>query len=186
LHTTNQIKEVDHLYSSYLYRRAIADYELTLSPAGFREETLHTYTIKRDGAKVLIDPRAITYHFPGLKGGIRSYPPEFYEQDEKIFQIRLLEWGVRGDPVKICVLDCGKGDHVVFKPLISELKNKYGKLLIASCYPDVFADDDVEQITIEEAKMRYGNLDRWNIYRWGIDHQWTASIQNAFRQMYNL
>lgn len=181
-----RIQEVDHLYSSYLYRRGIAKYELGLSPAGFREETLHTFAIKRAGYKVLLEPRAVTYHFPGQTGGIRSYPPEFYEADEKLFQAQLAEWGVHAEPVKIIIGDFGKGDSVILKSLIPDLKRKYKKLLFATCYPEIFYNDDIEQISISEAKQRFGNLERWNLYKFCIDNNWTESLEKAMRKMYDI
>lgn len=180
------IQEVDHLYSSYLYRRGVAKYELGLSPAGFREETLHTFAIKRAGCKILLEPRAVTHHFPGQTGGIRSYPPEYYEADEKLFHAQLTEWGVHSEPVKICILDNGIGDHVIFKSIIPDLKKRYDKLLIASCYPELFADDHVDQISISEARLRYGNLEKWNWYKWCIDNNWTQSLEKAVRTMYHV
>lgn len=185
---------VDHLTSTFCYRKGIEEYELHLSPAAHREETLFTYGIKRKGYRVLIDPTVITWHFRSDYGGIRSHQnSEFWEHDEKIFQTQLMEWGITSEAKKVCVLNCGLGDHIVFKSIIPELKAKYGKLLVASTFPEVLEDDDVEQISIAEAQSRFGFIDRYNIYRRMIDWSdfqnkklWEGNLQDAFRKLYGL
>lgn len=181
------VMEVEHLHSTFLYRRGLVDYERSLSPAAHREETLFTHEIYRKGYKLLIDTSAITWHFPSPQGGIRSHVhhPEYWENDEKIFNAKLQEWGVNCEPTKTIVLDCGRGDHIIVKSLLPRLKEKYGKLVIATCYPDIF-DGEVEQISISEAQKRLGPLDRFSIYRWCIEHNWTGNLVNAHEKMYEL
>jgi GT2 family glycosyltransferase len=180
-----RVVEVDHLHSTFLYRRGLVDYELSLSPAAHREETLFTYELKRKGYKLLVDTSVVTWHFRAATGGIRSHHhPEYWENDEKIFQSKLLEWGVNCEAAKPIVLDCGRGDHVIVKSLLPRLKEKHGKLIIASCFPDILNGE--EQISIDEARQRWGNLDRFSIYRWCIEHNWTGNLVTAFEKMYEL
>lgn len=180
-----RVVEVDHLYSSFLYRRGIVDYELSLSPAAHREETLLTYGLKRKGYKILVDTSAITWHFRSPTGGIRSHhDPSFWIQDEQIFQSKLLEWGVNCEATKPIVLDSGRGDHIIVKSLLPRLKEKYGKLLLATCFPDIFENEP--QISIAEAYQRFGNLERFSIYKWCIDHQWRGNLVEAHEKMYGL
>jgi GT2 family glycosyltransferase len=182
-----ELIEVDHLHSTFLYRRGLVDYELSLSPAAHREETLFTYELKRKGYKVLVDTSAVTWHFPASNGGIRSHQqhPEYWDNDEKIFNTKLQEWGVNCEPVKHIVLDCGRGDHVIVKSLLPRLKEKYPKLVVATCYKDIF-NGEVEQISIAEAHRRLGPLDRFSIYRWCIEHNWTGNLVTAHEQFYGL
>lgn len=181
-----QLLEVDHLHSTFLYRRGIANYELGLSPAAHREETLFTHEIKRKGYRVIVNTEAVTWHFRAGHGGIRSHhDASFWDNDEKLFQSKLLEWGVNCEPVKIAVLDCGRGDHVIFKSLIPRLKEKYGRIIVGTSHDDIL-DGEVEKISIAEAKQRYGNIERWNIYRWMIDHQWKGNLVTAFEKLYGL
>ncbi len=181
-----RVLEVDHLHSTFLYRQGLVDYELSLSPAAHREETLFTHEIKRKGYKLLVDTSAVTWHFRSEQGGIRSHHnPQFWDDDEKLFQDKLREWGVNSEPTKTIVLDCGRGDHVIVKSLIPRLKEKYGKLIVATCFPDIF-NGEVEQISIAEAKNRLGNIDRFSIYRWCIDHNWTENLVTAHEKMYDL
>lgn len=180
-----RIIEVDHLHSTFLYRRGIVDYELGLSPAAHREETILTYSLKRKDYKILVNTGAITWHLRASEGGIRSHPhPEYWEADEKLFQSKLQEWGVNGESCKMIVIDAGKGDHVIVEKLLPELREKYGKLIIASCYPDVF--EGVEQISIAEARQRMGNIEGQNIYRKMIDWNWKGSVESAYRKLYGI
>ncbi len=178
--------EVEHLHSTFLYRRGIENYELGLSPVCHREETLFSHLIYRAGYKLIVDPAAVTWHFRSEQGGIRSHRnPEFYDQDEKLFHAKLQEWGVNCEPTKTIVLDCGRGDHVIVKSLIPRLKEKYGKLVVATCFPDIF-NGEVEQISIAEAKNRLGNIERFSIYRWCIEHNWTGNLVTAHEKLYGL
>lgn len=72
----NPIKEVDHLYSSFIYRRSVAKqiggYCMELSPKGFREETIFTFSLHKAGWKNLFNPNAVTLHFRNPSGGIRA------------------------------------------------------------------------------------------------------------------
>ncbi len=178
--------KVEHLHSTFLYRRGIAKYELSLSPAAHREETIFTHEIYRAGYKLLIDPLAWTWHFRSEQGGIRSHRnPEFYDQDEKLFHAKLQEWGVNCERTKTIVIDAGRGDHVIVKSLIPRLKEKYGKLVVATCFPDIF-NGEVEQISIAEAKNRLGNIERFSIYRWCIENNWTGNLVTAHEKLYAL
>ena len=93
--------------------------------------------------------------------------------------------GINCEPTKIMVLDCGRGDHVLVKSLLSRLKEKYKKLIVATCYPDFF-NGEIEQISIAEAHQRFGNLDRFSIYRWAIDHNWRRELVGAYEEMLGL
>lgn len=185
-HPSALVLEVDHLHSTFLYRRGIELFDLSLSPVAHREETIFTYGIKRKGYKLLVDTSAVTWHFRSGRGGIRSHGnPAFYDHDEKIFQSKLLEWGINAEPCKIIICDTGRGDHVIVKSLMPRLKEKYKKILAATCYPDILGEE-VEQISIAEAQQRFGNLDRFSIYRWCIENGWTGNLVEAHERMYDL
>lgn len=178
--------EVDHLHSTFLYRRGLVDYELSLSPAAHREETLFTYEFKRKGYKLLVDTSAVTWHFREPHGGIRSHHnPQYWLNDEQIFNTRLKEWGINSPTTKMVVMDNGRGDHVILRKLIPDLKKKYEKVVVASCFPDVLADTGVEQISIAQAKQMMP-IDHLNIYRNCIDWNWKDSLEGAFRKLYGV
>jgi hypothetical protein len=182
-----QLLEVDHLHSSFLYRRGVANYELSLSPAAHREETLFSYSIKRKGFKVLVDTSAVTWHFRAATGGIRSHQdPGFWNHDENVFAQKLLDWGVvKPRPEKIIVLDAGRGDHVIIKKLVPKIKKRWPGCLIASCFPDIL-NGDLPQISVEEARRNLGNLENHSIYGWCQANNWTGNLVEAFEAMYDL
>lgn len=187
-HPKNHVIEVEHLHSTFLYRRNIVSYELSLSRVAHREETIFTYELFKKGYKLLLDPTAVTWHFRAEAGGIRSHnDPILWENDEKIFNQKLAEWGVdMPEPIKYIVLDCGKGDHVMVKSLLPRIRKKYVHPIICSCFDDVFEGDNVQLMSIAEAKQRLGPLDRFNIYKWAIDHNWKTELTEAFAKMYEL
>ena len=182
-----KLLEVDHLHCSFLFRKGIANYELSLSPAAHREETLFSYSIKRKGFKVLVDTSAVTWHFRAPTGGIRSHQdPGFWNHDENIFAQKLLDWGVViPRPEKIIVLDCGRGDHLMVKKLVPKIKTRYPKCLVATCFPEIL-NGDLPQISIEEARRNLGNLENHSIYKWCMEHNWQGNLVDAFEKMYDL
>ena len=184
--TEKRVQEQDHLYSSFLYRKGIQKYELSLSNKAHREETIFTHSIKRKGYKLLVNGDAIEHHWRMSVGGIRSdNREEDYHHDEGIFKSFLNLWGVEGEERKMVVLDCGLGDHWAFKNILGDMKKKYGKITIAACFPDVFWDeDDIKIISIQDAKNMYGNIDTWNIYRFMWESAERLHLIDAFRKLY--
>lgn len=168
-----EIKEVEHLHCSFLYRAGIVDYNLALSKVAHREESLFTYQLHQKGYKLLVVPNAITWHAKSSTGGIRSdNVKELYDQDEKIFQNIT---GVRDKT--IVVLDSGMGDHIVFKRVLKDIKNP----LVFSCYPEI-----IEGKSIGEAIEMFGDIGHYNIYRKMDEWKWTGSLENAFRKLYGV
>lgn len=181
------IKEVDHLYSTFLYKKGIENYNLSLSTVAHREETIFTYGIKRKGFKLLVNGNAKTYHFRQDRGGIRSQNnPDLYQHDEKIFQSFLNLWDIKQTyDEKIIILDSGIGDHFAFKNILPSLKERHKKILIYCCYPDVFFDEkEINLKSIQEAKMLFGNIDAFNIYSKMIDWGWKENIVEAYKKLY--
>lgn len=176
--------DVDHLHCSYVYRSKVANFDLRLSPKAHREETMHTYSIKKAGFKVLLTP-AITWHLKSPTGGIRSNNNfADYEHDEKIFDIFLQENGI-SQLTQPVILDCGIGDHYAFKNILPELRKQSQKIVIAACYPDVFFDEeDLKLISIQDAKNIYGNINEYNIYKKMIDWKWKSNVTAAFKKLY--
>jgi hypothetical protein len=163
-------KEVDHLHCSFLYRAGIADYCLSLSRVAHREETLFTYELILKGYKNYVVPNAITWHLKNKEGGIRDGVHEMYAHDEQIFANRL-----NMADKTIVVLDCGMGDHIVFKKVLPEIKNP----VIFSCYPEI-----VPGKSIAEAKALLGDIQPYNVYAKMDAWNWTESLEKAYRKMY--
>lgn len=175
-------EDVDHLYSCFLYKKGIAEYELSLSTVAHREETIFSHRIKRAGYGLFVLPDTRVWHFRNPDGGIRAQrDSSLWEHDDKIFQGLLAEWKIL-DESKIFVLDCGLGDHIVFKKLLPELIKYYERIKIYACFPFVFDGDNVELGSIQEAKDTFGNIDRFNIYKYMIDTNHKTELIYAFRK----
>lgn len=172
-----ELKNVQHLHCTFLYRAGVCDYNLSLSPAAHREETMFSYEFFKKGYKNIVVPNAITYHLKDTSGGIRAYNSSYFEYDDKIFKNSF-------NSQFIAVLDNGIGDHIVFRSLLNDLRKKHDDITIACCYPEVFRDDsDIKLISIADAKT-LTNIDELNIYKKMVDWNWNDSLENAFRKLY--
>ena len=168
----SHVKEVDHLHCSFLYRAGIQDYNLALSRAAFREETLFTFGLKQRGYKILVIPNANTWHLKNQSGGVRTNTKEMFDNDDKIFR-NFLKYKNQ----TIVVLDCGMGDHIVFTHVLPYIKRPE----VFSCYPDI-----IPGRSIGEAIELFGDLDQFNIYKKMDQWNWKESLEKAFRKMYNV
>lgn len=163
-------KEVDHLHCSFLYRAGITDYCLALSRVAHREETLFTYGLTQAGYKNYVVPNAVTWHLKNKDGGIRDGVHEMFAKDEKIFRTRMDLMDKT-----IVVLDAGMGDHIMFKNVLSEIKNP----LIFTCYPEI-----IPGRSIAEAQEMLGDISQYNIYAKMDEWNWKGSMVDAYRKMY--
>lgn len=186
----NTPREAEHLYSTFLYRVEAGlktnGYYKDLSPVGHREETIFTHNIYRQGYKLIINPKCITYHYHYQQGGIRSYQSaELWEHDEKIYQtIISQQWGYNIPDGNIAVLLGGIGDNFAFKMILNEYLMKHKQLVIATAYPDVFYDVEVPIISLYKAMALIGDLNKYNIYRFMSEKNYKKSIVDAYREMY--
>ena len=168
-----EVKQVEHLHCSFLYRAGIADYNLSLTKVAHREETLFSYELKQKGYKILVVPDTITWHTKNPSGGIRSENDmKLFEHDENIFR------NIIGLSEKtIVVLNCGMGDHIVFKNVLKDIKNP----VVFSCYPQI-----IPGRSIGEAMALFGDIEPYNIYAKMDQWNWKDSLENAYRKLYNV
>jgi len=165
------VKNVEHLHCSFIYRAGVCDYNLGLSRVAHREETLFTWHLHRKGYKIVVVPNAVTWHMKNPDGGIRSETKkELYDHDEYIFRNTLAY-----KDKTVVVLNCGMGDHLVFSHILPEIKNAE----LFTCYPEI-----VPGKSIAEAQHLFGDIEQYNIYgkmdRW----KWKDSLENAYRKLY--
>ena len=186
--------EAQHLYSTFLFKKEAAThgYCMDLSPAGHREETMFTHQMYRNGWKLIINPKALTWHVRQGEGGIRTHQPhpEYWDHDEQIFQNKLKEWGLKTRETKLIVLDNGMGDHVMFKSVLPQIKKRFAdkELVLAVVFPELFADEGLQLISIAEAKeicnKKGLNYEDFNIYKFCIDTGWKSHLSGAFLELY--
>lgn len=167
-----EVKEVDHLHCSFLYRAGVHDYNLGLSQVAHREETLFTFGLKQKGYKLLVVPNTVTWHLKNKQGGIRTFQQEMFQHDEYIFRNHL-EYRDK----TIVVLDSGMGDHLIFAKILPLIE----KAEVFSCYPEI-----VPGRSIADAMNLFGDLDCYNIYRKMDQWDWKESLEKAFRKMYGV
>ena len=168
----SNVKSVDHLHCSFLYRAGVYDYNLALSRVAHREETLFTWGLKKKGYDLLLVPNAVTWHLKNQHGGIRTGQYEMFESDERIFRNYL---SFRNQTV--VVLDCGMGDHIVFSKVLPFINNP----VVFSCYPEI-----IPGRSIAEAQWLFGDLTEFNIYRKMDQWKWTKSLELAYRRLYGV
>lgn len=195
-HEKQNIKQVDHLYSTFLYRKeaAIHGYNMDLSRVGHREETMFTYEMKKAGWFLQVTPHATTWHYHCPTGGIRDNTKEdMWAHDEVIFREKLTEWGVKTHNYFTAVMNNGLGDHFAFKSIINKVFEKYGnhKIILAVCYPEIFQEYatkyDIQFLTIGEAILSFGGkMANYDIYRWMLDNKWDGHLTDAFCKLYNV
>jgi hypothetical protein len=167
----DEIKQVEHLHCTFLYRAGVHDYNLGLSRVAHREETLFSWGLHRRGYKLLVVPNAVTWHMRNPEGGIRSESRrDMYEHDDKIFR-NFLDYKDK----TIVVLNNGMGDHIVFSHVLPEVKNP----VVFGCYPEILPCRP-----IAEAQALFGDVEAFNVYGKMDQWKWKDSLEKAFRRMY--
>ena len=196
-HEKPTIKQVDHLYSTFLYRKEAAKhgYEMTLSRVGHREETIFTYEMRRKGWNLQVTPHCTTWHYHNPTGGIRDNTKiEMWQHDDAIFEEKLKTWGVSLNKYFPIIMNNGLGDHLAFKTLMPEILEKYKdhKILLSVCFPNLFMEyskqnANVRILSIADAYLSYGDkVSDYDIYKWMVIHEWDGHLIEAFRGLYGL
>jgi len=182
------VKSVDHLYSSFLYRKSAAShgYCKELSPVGHREETIFSHEMKLNGWDLKINPKALTHHLMNPEGGIRSYHNgELWGHDEEIFKNKLNYWKlIRSNPDSLTiVLDNGIGDHFAFKSILKDVIDKHNHIIISCCYPNAFYD--FQNLNLVSICSVPNNLrEKLNVYKFMQKKSHPINIVDAFRELY--
>lgn len=172
---TGKPREVEHIYSSFLYRCNIVHHDLRLSSVVFRGETMFTHSLFLKGYKLIITPNAITWHFQS-KGGIHdNQKVDNWNHDQYLFE-KWLDFKKKGK--KIYVLNNGLGDHYIFRQVITPDKDD----IIACCYPEVFKEYP-NIISIAEAERLVDTKD-YDIYRFCLMNNWRGTLQTAYNALY--
>ncbi len=173
------IVEVEHLYSSFLYRANVVDYNLTLSTVAHREETIFSHRMFRAGYRLLVNRSAITYHYRNSEGGIRSESDKsLWECDEKIFHKELETWGY-----KFVAISHGLGDHFIFANLIPALLKRCKTLVLFCVYPEAFYGyENVECRPLGDCSS-FG-CKEISVYEWCSRYGWKKSLLLAMKKIH--
>ncbi len=161
--------EVDHLYSTFLYRKEASKhgYCLKLSPVGHREETIFTYEMKRSGWKLIVDSSIITWHFRESGGGIRSYRDKsLWDHDENVFNMKMKVWNKYPGKTKLILVTGGLGDNFAFIHAYKDIIKEHPDVIVSSFYEDVYKFSGINYINIDEALYLTNNTEKYNIYRY--------------------
>jgi GT2 family glycosyltransferase len=171
--------EVEHLYSSFLYRTNIVDYDLSLSKVAHREETIFTHRLFQAGYKLLVDRSAVTWHYRNPEGGIRTETDKsLWEHDEEIFRKELSKWGYR-----FIAISHGLGDHLSFANLIPDLLKTCKKLVIFCVYPEPFFD--IENVIVRPlGEAGTFGCKETGVYEFMTRYNWKKSLLEAFKKIH--
>lgn len=93
---SNTIKEVEHIYSNYFFKKDDEiSHDLRLSPSSHREETIFTYQYFKKGYKLFIIPESKTYHLNYDKTtGNNRHSHDSAVQNEIVFIEWLKKWDI--------------------------------------------------------------------------------------------
>ena len=175
-------QEVDHLYSSFLYRAGVAHYDLRLSPVAHREETLFSLSLREKGYKLYYISGAVTYHLRSETGGIREgAKQEFFVHDEQLFKDYLEKQGI-----KVIRENGGIGDNLIFRQnVLFPLLQKYKKVILGTCYPEVYRDVVEDNLTIVPVGTIM-ELPSDSIYAWAAYNKWRGPFGEAYKKFYGV
>jgi len=173
--------EVEHIYSSFLYRSGIVHHDTRLSSVVFRGETMLTHSLYLLGYKLIITPKALMWHLPAGGGIHAGQDTSNWNHDQDIFNRWLMFKKMKKF---LAVLYNGKGDQIVFKKdILPKLREKYGKdLLVAASYPDVFEGEE-GLISIQSAEQ-FVDIKDYSIYEYGDRSDWKDSLSKLYEKFY--
>lgn len=187
--------EVDHLYSSFMYKVSASLPYPELSKVGHSEETQFTYNIKTNGYKIIVDPCVKTWHYHFPNGGIRSEQDfSLWQKDTENFKKYLKNKNIELKEFKFIVCNGGFGDNIILRNLWNDFRKKYPdiKTYIATYYKEAWdniMDDNLDLISVEEGKiiaLSMGtSLENLNIYHWMIKNNWKNHISEAYKKMFD-
>lgn len=188
------VKEVDHLYSTFLYRKAAAKhgYPLYLSRIAHHEETIFSYEMKLAGWKLLVDGDTVTYHLRAPRGGIRSpgNERELWESDNATLQKKLKKWGIKPTEYFFMLNLHALGDNFIMKSILPEVRRKYPnkKIMIGTLFGGIYFDEPDVEAVVPEVVLVLSQIpaEHFDAYKYGFDHNWTGHMKDIYRRIYNL
>lgn len=187
-HPDKELQEVEHIYSSFLYRadigREIGGYNLDYNVVGHREETDFSYSIFKKGYKLFVNPSSIIWHLRNPKGGIRTYDNAnlWAECNEKFVRKFGFERGKNKD--RVIRIFGGLGDHLCATPLLRQLKKNDKKVVISAIYHPLLAGNpNVDELILPDEDSQYEKIEFKDLYKWGFETGFDGKLSEAFCKM---
>lgn len=188
-HRTLTPFEVEHLHCSFLYQKGIVPFAYKiLDKCGLCEETIFTHELYRMGYKLLVDPRAVTYHFQSKKGGMRDHHIEKgYEINREILEHKKKLWK-KIDPKSKMIIDAhGIGDSIVLQKCLSRIIEPERDTWIFTQNLDIYKQEVFPRtyfLPVKEADIYYNNFLPDTIYQFMERKKWSKTIEEAYLEMH--
>lgn len=189
-------QKVDHLHSSYLYRKEAAAYPIGLSPVGHTEETQHTLRIKENGYSLQILPDVVTWHYRFSTGGIRSQTGD-YAADTEVFCSYLKSRDVRFTRRFPILMNQGLGDAFALFSVLNAIDDQakaegFQTMLFIRESLVEFIKPRVRNgiVTLPDSEFCLWNFTgTFNVYDWWTKreeskHLFTGNLAAAYLAMY--
>ena len=190
-HPDDELQEVQHLYSSFLYHKleavSIGGYDLDYDLPGHREETDFTFRLWQAGYKVLVNPRALVWHLRAPQGGIRAFNNnQLWANCQERF-VRKFKFKIGKNKETVFKIFGGLGDHLCATPLIRGLKKKFGKVIIMPVYPYLLTgNSNIDEILFEDEARDYSNIVEHQIYQECFDASFPGKLSEAWCKCYGV
>jgi hypothetical protein len=192
-HSNATVKDVEFLVSSYIYDKTIGSwYPLELSPMAHTEDIQHSHEIFRKGHKLIIDNRALTWHYSYPQGGCREMKDsditgQGRQHDDNVFIKYCDERNIaEGTQPLVIPIGHGYGDAIVFRNVLDKILPYYKKpVYIATNFPKVFEGiNGVLTCSFSDALAIGLNSLEISIYNYMARTNWKGHISDAYISMF--
>lgn len=190
-HQDNKLQDVQHLYSSFLYRKEDADkiggYELGYDLPGHREETDFTFRLWKEGLRLVVNPQALVWHLRSSQGGIRAFnDKQLWANCQEKFE-RKFNFKKGKNQENVFKIFGGLGDHLCATPLIRGLRKKFDKVIILPVYPYVLSGNpNIDEILFLDEQSEYANIINHQIYQECFDKGFSGKLSEAWCKCYGI
>jgi ADP-heptose:LPS heptosyltransferase len=187
-HPSNELQEVEHLYSTFLYSVNIGrniKFDLGYDLPGHREETDFTYRMFQKGYKLYVQPAALVWHLRNPQGGIRTYSDsKLWENCQKRYN-KKFGFNTDQSSEEVIKIFGGLGDHLCATPLFRSMKKTGKKVIVSSIYPYLLqGNKNIDELIFLNEERRYRNIRFENVYKWGFENSFEGKISEAFCKIY--
>jgi ADP-heptose:LPS heptosyltransferase len=190
-HPDDELQDVQHLYSSFLYSKKDADkiggYDLEYDLPGHREETDFTFRLWKAGFKLVVNPKALVWHLRAPQGGIRAFnDSQLWANCQERF-VRKFKFKTGKKQETVFKIFGGLGDHLCATPLIRGLKRKFGKVIVLPVYPYIFSGNkNIDEIIFPDEESGYANIVNHEIYQECFETEYAGKLSEAWCKCYGV